>query len=51
MIVKYTCKECGKVVIVENGNIKRDCACENGIIAHMTATVSGESKMASGARR
>jgi hypothetical protein len=39
--VKYTCKECGKEVIVENGNVKRDCACDNGIIAHMTATARG----------
>jgi hypothetical protein len=47
-MTKLTCAKCGKEVSVENGEIKRSCACNSAVIAHMTAHAKGSSSMAAG---
>lgn len=46
MSTRYTCEKCGKDVRVVDGKIERDCTCNAGVIAHMRATVTGQSRFA-----
>lgn len=42
----YSCKECGKPVERRGNEFTRKCACNGGVIAHLSATAYGESKVA-----
>lgn len=45
----YTCKECGLPVERKpDGEFKRACECEGGIIARLSAVATGEAKVAQG---
>jgi hypothetical protein len=41
----YTCQKCGKPACVQAGAVVRLCTCSAPIIAHLTATATGSSKL------
>jgi len=42
----YACKACGADVSVVNGAVVRTCTCEAGVVAHLTATATGQGSTA-----
>lgn len=48
MSVKYSCKGCGVRTIIADGVVIRPCKCppETGVLADVSATATGESKVA-----
>lgn len=45
----YTCKSCGKPIERKpDGEFVRPCSCDGGIVAHLKAHATGESKFAQG---
>lgn len=46
--LKLTCKECKADVAVVNGEVIRSCKCaaDTGVVADMSATATGKSKVA-----
>ena len=46
-MTKLTCAKCGKAVEWVDGEIKRNCDCNEAVIAHMSAKASGSSSLAS----
>ena len=49
MSVKYSCKKCGLKVTIVDGQAFRSCKCapDTGVIADLSATATGDCKMAS----
>ena len=37
----YTCAKCSLPAVIKDGQIRRACACESPLIAHLKATATG----------
>lgn len=50
-MTKLTCAKCDKPVDMVDGEIKRNCDCNEAVIAHLSATARGASSVASSKAR